>query len=77
MDLVSVGGAATRAAGTAAPGPHVGHSYVSADRQRASCIYDAPDPESISTVAGVNNLPVDQIKEVRVLDPYFYVESLA
>ena len=28
-------------------------------------------------VAGVNNLPVDQIKEVRVLDPYFYVESSA
>ena len=53
------------------------HSYVSADRQRTYCIYDAPDPEAIRTVAGVNNLPVDEIKEVRVLDPYFYVESLA
>ena len=53
------------------------HSYVSADRQRTYCIYDAPDPEAIRTVAGVNNLPVDQIEEVRVLDPYFYVESLA
>jgi hypothetical protein len=53
------------------------HSYVSSDRQRTYCIYDAPDPEAIRTVAGVNNLPVDAINEVRVLDPYFYVESLA
>ncbi len=53
------------------------HSYVSADRGSTYCIYDAPNPEAIRTVAGTNNLPVDAIKEVRVLDPYFYVESVA
>ena len=53
------------------------HSYVTADRRSTYCVYDAPNPEAIRTVAGANNLPVDQIKEVRVLDPYFYVESSA
>ena len=53
------------------------HSYVSADRKNTYCIYDAPTPEAIRTVAGTNNLPVDAITEVRVLDPYFYVESVA
>ncbi len=53
------------------------HSYVTADRGSTYCVYDAPNPEAIRTVAGTNSLPVDQIKEVRVLDPYFYVESSA
>jgi hypothetical protein len=49
------------------------HSYVTPDRDRTFCIYDAPDPEAIRTAAGRNDLPVDSITEVRVLDPYFYV----
>jgi hypothetical protein len=49
------------------------HSYVSADKTKTFCIYDGPTPESIRRAAGSNNLPVDQISEVRVLDPYFYV----
>ena len=48
------------------------HSYVSADKTRTFCVYDAPDPEAIRSVAQKNNVPVDAIHEVRVLDPYFY-----
>jgi hypothetical protein len=49
------------------------HSYVSADKQTTFCIYDAPSPEAIRKTAARNELPLDQITEVRVLDPYFYV----
>ncbi len=48
------------------------HSYVTDDKQKTFCIYDAPSPEAIRTVAQRNNLPVDRITQVRVLDPYFY-----
>ncbi len=47
------------------------HSYVSNDRQRTFCIYDAPSPEAIRRTATRNNLPVDRITKVNVLDPYF------
>ena len=49
------------------------HSYVSADKRSTFCVYDAPTPEAIRKTATRNDLPVDQITEVRVLDPYFYV----
>jgi hypothetical protein len=48
------------------------HSYVSSDKSTSYCIYDGPSPEAIRRVAELNSLPVDQITEVRVLDPYFY-----
>jgi hypothetical protein len=48
------------------------HSYVSADKRTTFCIYDAPTPEAIRKTAARNDLPVDQITQVRVLDPYFY-----
>jgi hypothetical protein len=48
------------------------HSYVSEDKTKTFCIYDAPSPEAIRRAARRNNLPVDRIIEVRVLDPYFY-----
>jgi hypothetical protein len=47
-------------------------SYVSEDKTRTFCIYDAPGPEAIRTAAAHNELPVDQITRVTVLDPYFY-----
>jgi len=47
-------------------------SYVSDDRTRTFCIYDAPTPEAIRRTAAVNDLPVDEITRVSVLDPYFY-----
>ena len=49
------------------------HSYVTDDKKKTFCIYDAPNPEAIRATAGTNGLPVDQISEVRVLDPYFYL----
>ena len=48
------------------------HSYVTVDKKKAFCIYDAPSPEAIRKVAQRNNLPVDRITQVSVLDPYFY-----
>jgi hypothetical protein len=48
------------------------HSYVSADKRNTFCVYDGPTPEAIRKAAARNDLPVDQITEVRVLDPYFY-----
>ena len=48
------------------------HSYVSADKRTTFCIYDGPTPEAIRKTAACNDLPVDQITQVRVLDPYFY-----
>lgn len=49
------------------------HSYVSADKAKTFCVYDAPAPEAIRKTAARNDLPIDQITEVRVLDPYFYI----
>ena len=48
------------------------HSYVSADKRMTFCVYDAPDPEAVRKTDARNQLPVDEITEVRVLDPYFY-----
>ncbi len=48
------------------------HSYVTEDKSKTYCIYDAPSPEAIRRAARRNNLPVDKISEVQVLDPYFY-----
>lgn len=48
------------------------HSYVSEDRERTFCIYDAPSPEAIRRTAARNDLPVEAITQVTVLDPYFY-----
>jgi predicted amidohydrolase YtcJ len=48
------------------------HSYVTPDCKHTFCIYDAPDPDAIRRVAKSNHLPVDDIAEVRVLDPYFF-----
>ena len=48
------------------------HSYVSGDKTKTFCVYDAPSPEAIQAVADKNGLPIDRIHEVSVLDPYFY-----
>ncbi|MDQ6801449.1 MAG: DUF4242 domain-containing protein [Acidobacteriota bacterium] len=48
------------------------HSYVTGDKKKTFCIYDAPNPDAIRKVATNNGLPVDKITEVKVLDPYFY-----
>lgn len=48
------------------------HSYVSNDKSRSFCVYDAPSADAVRAVAQKNGLPVNTITEVRVLDPYFY-----
>jgi hypothetical protein len=48
------------------------HSYVSEDKTKTFCVYDAPDPEAIRRAASANGLPIDAITRVGVLDPYFY-----
>lgn len=48
------------------------HSYVSAEKNKTFCIYEAPSPEAVRKVAGKNNHPLDRITEVSLLDPYFY-----
>lgn len=48
------------------------HSYVTEDKGKTFCIYDAPSPEAIRQAASCNGLPVESITRVNVLDPYFY-----
>jgi hypothetical protein len=48
------------------------HLYLSDDKTKTFCVYDAPNPEAIGKTAARNELPVDRITQVRVLDPYFY-----
>jgi hypothetical protein len=48
------------------------HSYVTGEGSRTFCVYDGPNPEAIRAAAQRNGLPVDQIYQVRVLDPYFH-----
>lgn len=47
------------------------HSYVSSDRQKTFCLYDAPSPEAIRRAATRNRLPVDRITRVNLFDPSF------
>lgn len=47
-------------------------SFVTGDKKKTFCVYDAPSPEAIHTAAQRNSLPVDGITPVSVLDPYFY-----
>ncbi|HLU82820.1 MAG TPA: DUF4242 domain-containing protein [Trueperaceae bacterium] len=48
------------------------HSYVTEDKTKTFCLYEAPNAEAIRKVAEANGLPVEQISKVSVLDPYFY-----
>jgi hypothetical protein len=50
------------------------HSYVSDDCRVSFDLYEAPSPEAIRATSARNDLSVERITEVRVLDPYSYVE---
>jgi Protein of unknown function (DUF4242) len=39
-------------------------SFLSADRRRTYCLYEAPSPEAIMTAARRNHIPADEIVEV-------------
>ena len=43
-------------------------SFVTLDRKKSYCIYDAPTPEALRQAAIRNRLPVDRITEVRLLE---------
>lgn len=47
-------------------------SYVSVDYTKTICIYIAPTIDAIRRFAARNNLPVDEITELRVLEPFTY-----
>ena len=48
------------------------HSYVSDDRKKTYCIYDAPNPEAIREAGRKVDVPVDKITQVSELTPYEY-----
>jgi uncharacterized protein DUF4242 len=48
------------------------HSYVTPDRKRTFCVYEAPSPEAVRRAADRSQLPITQITQIRVLHPYFY-----
>jgi hypothetical protein len=48
------------------------HSYVTPDRRHTFCLYEGPSPEAVRRAAARSQLPITQITEVRILDPYFY-----
>jgi hypothetical protein len=39
-------------------------SFLSADRRRSYCLYEAPSPDAIIAAAGRASVPVDEIVEV-------------
>ncbi|HYX83970.1 MAG TPA: DUF4242 domain-containing protein [Gaiellales bacterium] len=44
-------------------------SFLSADKRRSYCLYEAPSPDEIVAAAKRNNIPVDAIVEVSRLQP--------
>lgn len=48
------------------------HSYVSDDRTKTFCIYEASSPDDIRTAAEALGLPCDKVTEVSSLDPYAF-----
>jgi len=44
-------------------------SFISADKLRTYCLYEAPSPEEILAAAKRNNIPADAIVEVNRLTP--------
>jgi hypothetical protein len=44
-------------------------SFLSADRRRSYCLYEAPSPEKIITAAQRANVPVDEVIEVTQFQP--------
>jgi hypothetical protein len=45
------------------------YSFLSADRRRTYCLYEAPSPEAIREAARKANVPADEIVEVGPASP--------
>jgi hypothetical protein len=48
-------------------------SFLSADKKKSYCLYEAPSPEAIREAARRANLPADVIVEVGELRPEMFV----
>lgn len=46
-------------------------SFLSADRRRTYCLYEAPSPEALETAARKADVPADRIVEVDAAVPQF------
>jgi hypothetical protein len=46
-------------------------SFLSADRRRTYCLYEAPSPEAILEAARRANVPADEVVEVSAATPQF------
>jgi Protein of unknown function (DUF4242) len=46
-------------------------SFLSADRRRTYCLYEAPSPDAIVAAAAQANVPVDEVVEVSSAVPEF------
>jgi hypothetical protein len=44
-------------------------SFLSADRRRTYCLYEAPSPQAIRSAAQRSNIPADEIVEVGAAAP--------
>ncbi|HMA09592.1 MAG TPA: DUF4242 domain-containing protein [Ramlibacter sp.] len=45
------------------------YSFLSADRKKTYCLYEAPSADAIRKAARMNNIPADLIVEVSRLQP--------
>jgi Protein of unknown function (DUF4242) len=45
------------------------HSFLSADRKKTYCLYEAPDPEALREAAARLGVPADVIIAVDQIDP--------
>jgi hypothetical protein len=48
------------------------HSYVTEDLETMVCVYDGPTADAIRAASDRSGLPVDRIRRVSVLVPWFY-----
>ncbi len=46
-------------------------SFLSADRRRTYCLYEAPSPDAILAAARKANVPADEVVEVSAATPQF------
>jgi hypothetical protein len=46
-------------------------SFLSADRRRTYCLYEAPSPEAILAAARKGEIPADEVVEVGAATPQF------
>lgn len=45
------------------------YSFLSADKRKTYCLYQAPDPDALLRAAAKAGIPADKIVEVSQLDP--------